>query len=121
MDVSEARRLRQLEDENRRLKQMVADQVLDIQALKGVLKKRVVTVLDRKTVVDYLVGELGRSERRACALTSQPRSTQRYDSTRRDDPRLQEGLATWERELGAESLDVERDLAECGDHTSGAL
>jgi putative transposase len=40
MDVSEARRLRQLEDENRRLKQMVADQALDIQALKAVLEKK---------------------------------------------------------------------------------
>ena len=40
MDVSEARRLRQLEDENRRLKQMVADQALDIQALKAVLQKK---------------------------------------------------------------------------------
>lgn len=37
MQVSDARRLRQLEDENRRLKQMVADQALDIQALKAVL------------------------------------------------------------------------------------
>lgn len=39
LEVSEARRLRQLEDENRRLKQMVAEQALDIQALKGVLRK----------------------------------------------------------------------------------
>ncbi len=40
MQVSDARRLRQLEDENRRLKQMVADQALDIQALKAVLRKK---------------------------------------------------------------------------------
>ena len=40
LEVSEARRLRQLEDENRRLKHIVADQVLDIQALKGVLAKK---------------------------------------------------------------------------------
>ena len=37
--MSEARRLRQLEDENRRLKRIVAEQVLDIQALKGVLAR----------------------------------------------------------------------------------
>ncbi len=35
MQVSDARRLRQLEDENRRLEQMVADQALDIQALRA--------------------------------------------------------------------------------------
>ncbi len=40
MEVSEARRLRSLEDENRRLKQIVADQSLDIQALKAVLTKK---------------------------------------------------------------------------------
>ena len=39
LEVSEARRLRQLEDENRRLKQMVADLSLDVQALKGALGK----------------------------------------------------------------------------------
>jgi putative transposase len=40
LEVSEARRLRQLEDENRRLKHIVADQMLDIAALKGVLSKK---------------------------------------------------------------------------------
>jgi putative transposase len=40
LEVSEARRLRQLEDENRRLKQIVADQTLDIQALKAALSKK---------------------------------------------------------------------------------
>ena len=40
MDVSEARRLKQLEDENRRLKRLVADQALDIQMLKAVNEKK---------------------------------------------------------------------------------
>jgi putative transposase len=40
MDVSDAKRLKALEDENRRLKQMVADLSLDIQALKVVLSKK---------------------------------------------------------------------------------
>lgn len=40
MSVSDAQRLKQLEDENRRLKHMVADQALDIQALKAVLGKK---------------------------------------------------------------------------------
>ena len=40
MDVSDAQRLRQLEDENRRLKRIVADQTLDIVALKDVLSKK---------------------------------------------------------------------------------
>ena len=40
LEVSEARRLRQLEEENARLKRMVADLSLDNQALKEVLKKK---------------------------------------------------------------------------------
>ncbi len=40
MDVSEAKRLRQLEDENRRLKAIVADLTLDKQALQWALGKR---------------------------------------------------------------------------------
>jgi putative transposase len=37
LEVNEAKRLRELDEENRRLKQMVADQALDIVALKDVL------------------------------------------------------------------------------------
>ena len=40
MDVSDAKRLKQLEDENRRLKHIVAELTLDIAALKGVLGKK---------------------------------------------------------------------------------
>ena len=38
MDVSEAKRLRELERENKKLKQLLAEQVLDNQALKEMLK-----------------------------------------------------------------------------------
>jgi putative transposase len=37
--VSETRRLRSLEEENRRLKRIVADQALNLQVLKDVLGK----------------------------------------------------------------------------------
>lgn len=40
MEVSDAKRLRSLEEENRRLKQLVADQALDIQILKDVNSKK---------------------------------------------------------------------------------
>ena len=39
MEVSEAQRLRQMEDENRRLKALVADLSLDREALKAVIRK----------------------------------------------------------------------------------
>ena len=40
MDVDEARRLRALEDENGRLKRLVADQAVQIQILKEVNSKK---------------------------------------------------------------------------------
>ena len=40
MTVSEARKLRALEEENRRLKHIVADLTLDNQALKAVIEKK---------------------------------------------------------------------------------
>ncbi len=40
MDVSEIRRLKQLEDENHRLKRLVADLTLDKQMLQEVLSKK---------------------------------------------------------------------------------
>jgi putative transposase len=40
LDVNEARRLKHLEDENRRLKQIVADLTLDNRVLKDVVSKK---------------------------------------------------------------------------------
>jgi len=40
MEVSEARRLKALEDENRRLKKLLAEQMLDNAALKDVLSRK---------------------------------------------------------------------------------
>ena len=40
MEVNDARRLRLLEDENRKLKKLVADQALDMMVLKELLGKK---------------------------------------------------------------------------------
>jgi len=40
MEVSDARRLRQLEDENRRLKRLVAELTLDKQALQDIASRK---------------------------------------------------------------------------------
>jgi putative transposase len=40
MEVADLRRLRELESENRRLKHLVAEQALDIAALKDVVEKK---------------------------------------------------------------------------------
>ena len=40
LEVSEAKRLRELDEENRQLKRLVAEQALDIRALKDVVWKK---------------------------------------------------------------------------------
>jgi putative transposase len=40
MEVSDAKRLKQLEDENNKLKQMLADTMLENKAIKDVLSKK---------------------------------------------------------------------------------
>jgi len=40
LEVSDAQRLRQVEEENRKLKQLVAEQALDIVGFKAVLSKK---------------------------------------------------------------------------------
>jgi putative transposase len=39
MSVPDARRVKDLEDENQRVKQMVAEQALDLQAVKAVIAR----------------------------------------------------------------------------------
>ena len=40
MDASEAKRLRQLEDENAKLKKLLAEQMLDVAAMRELLSKK---------------------------------------------------------------------------------
>jgi putative transposase len=51
MAVSDAKRLKALEEENRRLKQLLAETMLDNQALKGVIVTTVQKVTVRQAVV----------------------------------------------------------------------
>jgi putative transposase len=88
LDVSEARRLRVLEEENARLKKLLAEHVLDNAALRAVLEKKMVTPTARRRVVGYLQQAFGMSERRACRATGQCRATQRYEAKREEPARL---------------------------------
>jgi len=75
LEVSEARRLRQPEEENRRLKPIVAEQVLDIQALKGGAGKKVLTPAAGREAVGVMRSEYRGGERRACQLAGVGRSS----------------------------------------------
>ena len=53
LEVNEARRLRALEEENRRLKRLAAEQAMDVQALKDVLAE-LLTLAAKRQGVGYL-------------------------------------------------------------------
>ena len=88
LDVSDVKKLRQLEDENRRLKQMVAEQALDIQALKAVTAKKLVAPKAKRAAAQGMAERFGLSQRRVCQLLELDRNTLRYRSRRQEDAAL---------------------------------
>ena len=109
LEVSEAKRLRALEDENGRLKRMLADAMLDNAALKDLLGKKVVTPAARREAVAYLRQTFEMSERRACRVIGGDRTSVRYQGVRPDDGVLRErlkALAQERRRFGYRRLHV---------------
>lgn len=92
MDVSEAKRLKGLEDENGRLKRLLADAMLDNAGLKDLLGKKVVAPAAKRQAVAHLVAGHGMSERRASRVIGCCRMTMRYEAIRQDDSVLRERL-----------------------------
>ncbi|MCM3564928.1 IS3 family transposase [Hydrogenophaga intermedia] len=82
MNVSDAQRLKSLEAENTKLKKLLANSMLEIDAMREVLKGKVKAVAARREVVRQLQ-ELGLSERQALRLVGMSASTLRYQP--RDD------------------------------------
>jgi Integrase core domain/Transposase len=78
MSVSEAQRLRQLEDENRRLKKLVADLSLDKEMLKAVIEKKRVELVDRREEARWLWEHYLVSQRRVCGLLVLAEFTSRH-------------------------------------------
>ncbi len=79
--MSDAKRLKALEDENAKLKRLLADAMLDNAGLKDLLVKKMVTPAARREAVALLREELEVSERRACTMIGICRMTVRYRST----------------------------------------
>ncbi|EAB1567118.1 IS3 family transposase [Salmonella enterica] len=98
LEVSEARRLRALEDENAKLKKLLAEAMLDNVVLKDPSHKKMVTPGAKREAVAHAREHHGLSERRACNLVGVSRRVIRYRSSRPDDGPLRQRL----RELAAE-------------------
>ncbi len=80
MPEGEASQLQTLEQENARLKRLAAEQARDISMLREMFGWQNLSPAQRREAVDHLVQHFGISERRACTLVGQNRSTQRYDA-----------------------------------------
>nr|WP_235528338.1 IS3 family transposase [Sphingomonas sp. Leaf231] len=98
MDVSQARKLKVLEDENARLKRLLADAMLDNAVLKEAGSKKLVRPAARRKAVEHARQLFGISERRACTIFSVDRTSMRYAHRRSDDGDLRSRL----REIAAE-------------------
>ncbi len=82
MDVSEAQEVKQLRDENTRLKKLVADLSLDKEMLKAVIRKKRMELVDQKADCrDWLREEYAFSERRVCGLMGMAVASYRYRTT----------------------------------------
>ena len=77
MKVSQARRLEERERENGCLKRAVADLTLDKLILEEAAKEKLLSPERRRRCVVRVRQQLGASERRACRVLGQPRTTQR--------------------------------------------
>ena len=77
MKVSQARRLKELERENGRLKRAVADLTLDKLIVEEAAQGKLLSPERRRRCVVRVRQQLGASERRACRVLGQPRTTQR--------------------------------------------
>ncbi|MGA9207917.1 MAG: IS3 family transposase [Terriglobales bacterium] len=107
LDVSEAKRLRTLEDENRKLKKLLAESMLDNAALKELLFKKMVGPVAKREAVAHLRGVLEMSERRACSIVAADRKMIRYRSCRPPDTELRgrlRDLANQRRRFGYRRL-----------------
>ncbi len=81
--VSEAARLRTLEDEKRRLKRLLAESTLNVSVLKDLLKK-LTRSAERYAAVEKLMADHVFSERRACRLVGVNRSAWQYEAAARE-------------------------------------
>lgn len=101
------KRLRQLEQENAKLKKLVAERDLEIDLMKEVAAKMVGAPVRRRQVA-YL-HQRGLSLRQACALMSVARSTLRYRSRliERDAPRGRGNARARREKLGVYQLDLD--------------
>ncbi|EBT2497838.1 TPA: IS3 family transposase [Salmonella enterica subsp. enterica serovar Bahrenfeld] len=87
MEASDIKKIKDLEDENRRLKQMFADLSLENRALKDVIEKKPLKPASKRELVTHLITTFGLSIRQACRSLNLSRTVYHYrPDTTRDEP-----------------------------------
>jgi putative transposase len=82
LEIDQVRQLKHLQDENGRLKRLVAELTLDRGDVTGRAAKKLVKPSRSRAVVSYLRGAYPVSELHACEVAWLPRATNRYQSIR---------------------------------------
>ncbi|MEM1152033.1 MAG: IS3 family transposase [Pseudomonadota bacterium] len=85
LQVDQAKRMKEMEKENARLRRAVSDLTLDNQILQEVVRGKFLSPSRKRDAVDHVVETLGATERRACRVVGQHRSTQRKPRIPRQD------------------------------------
>ena len=100
LKLDQAKRLKQLKKENTRLKKLLAEKELDLSILQEVAEGKLLSPARRREAVVQVRRELGVSERRACRVLKQPRTTQRYVPKPANEGTLTERVIELAREYG---------------------
>ncbi|UII30912.1 IS3 family transposase [Fulvivirga ulvae] len=86
MEASELRKLKDLEEENRRLKHMYAELALDLKLAKEIIEKKPLKPCHKKQLVKEVQKELNCGISRACRVLNLAKSVYYYQSIKNDEP-----------------------------------
>lgn len=84
MEATELKRIKELEEENSRLKKMYANLAMELDVAKYIIEKKVVKPCDKRRIIDELQRERPKEIGKACRTLQISRSSLRYQSIKND-------------------------------------
>jgi putative transposase len=102
LSEEEAKRLRELDEERARLRRVIEEQAQDIAMLQDLTQGEIPSAVRQRLAVAYLVDHYGISERRACRVVGEHRSTRTYGLTGAGDDAFADDWAAGDEDLDDE-------------------